>query len=74
MNSVDITNLVGSDFPYSGYVCTILNTNCVFVGIINTPIPPTITFTLPSQYLYAPAVGFKLVNDECEKFEILYCS
>ena len=72
--SVEITNVSGDSFPCTVYVCTVYNTECVEIGTI--PLLPTfpLTFELPTQYLYAPAILLKISCSECESFEILYCS
>ena len=73
MTSVEINNVSGDSFPCSVYVCTIYNTECVEIGQITTPSFP-ISFDLPLEYIYAPAVLLRIVCSECESFEILYCS
>lgn len=75
MTSIEITNIVGLTYPYDVYVCNVYGLSCVLVATINTPVPASVTITLPPQFLMAPAVGIKLIaSDGCEKFGIFYCS
>jgi hypothetical protein len=57
--------------PFSGYVCTVYNVGCVYVGQITTT---PVTITLPPAFNMAPAIGFKLIDSTgCEKFGVLPC-
>jgi uncharacterized membrane protein len=46
----------------------------VVLATINTPIPPSITLNVPSQFINAPAIGLKIIDVNCcEQFDIIYC-
>lgn len=75
MTSIEITNISGLTYPYDVYVCNIYGLSCVLVSTINTPVPASVTITLPPLFLMAPAVGIKLISsDGCERFGTFYCT
>jgi hypothetical protein len=44
------------------------------LATINTPIPPSITLNVPSQFNNVPAIGLKIIDaNGCEEFAIIYC-
>ena len=74
MTSIEITNITGLSYPYQIYVCDVFGNQCVLIATINTSVPPSNNFILPSQFNSAPAVGVKIItSDGCERFEIVYC-
>jgi hypothetical protein len=47
---------------------------CAVLTYINTPIPPSITLNIPSQFNNVPAIGIKIIDVYgCEEFFILNC-
>lgn len=75
MTQVNLSGIVGKNPPYTIYVCNVYGNYCSLLGIIGINVPPSLTFTLPLPYQFAPAVGIKIItSDGCERFEILDCS
>ena len=75
MTSIEIANITGLSYPYQIYVCDVFGNQCVLIATINTSVPPSTNFILPSQFDNAPAVGVKIMtSDGCERFEIVYCN
>jgi hypothetical protein len=74
MSTIAIYGMTGVTLPYDIYVCDVYGNNCVLVSTINSPIPPIITITLPSQFNTAPAIGLQIIDSAgCEKFAVLNC-
>jgi len=74
MASVQISNINGFTYPYTVYVCDVYSNYCVLLGVINSDVPPAITFELPPIFDNVPAVKINIVADNgCEHFEILNC-
>lgn len=58
--------------PFSGIACDVYGNQCLYIGS-GTTFP--ITFTLPSQFNTAPAVGLYLIDSTgCERFETVICT
>jgi hypothetical protein len=75
MTSIEITNISGLSYPYEIYVCDVFGNQCVLIATINTSVPPSNSFILPSQFNNAPAVGVKIItSNDCERFEIVNCN
>ena len=60
MTSIEIANITGLSYPYQIYVCDVFGNQCVLIATINTSVPPSTNFILPSQFDNAPAVGVKI--------------
>jgi len=75
MNSIEISSITGLTPPYEIFVCNVFEQNCVSLGSVLSSVPPTVTFTLPPQFTFAPAVGIKIVSliEGCSTFNIEYC-
>lgn len=85
MQSIEITNVTGSGI-YDVYLCDITLTYCYLI-LPSTPIPPAISFVLPSSlpnpfppplnisFDGAQSVIVKLIDTltGCERFEIFSC-
>jgi hypothetical protein len=75
MTTLQFSNIIGLNFPYTVYICNVFGGECVLVAYIDTTVPLTNTIVLPPQFLTAPAIGVKVItSDGCERFKILYCS
>lgn len=75
MNTIEISSITGLTPPYEIFACNVFEQNCVSLGVILSSVPPTVTFTLPPQFTFAPAVGIKIVSlsGECSTFNVEYC-
>lgn len=76
MNGVDITSIIGSNFPYEVYVCNVYGGQCTLVATINTVVgPPVVITPLPTLFNNIPEVGIKLVSlsDGCVVFKTFLC-
>lgn len=73
MTSIDLTSITGVNPPYIIYACDINGSNCIPIATVNTFIPPSNTIFLPPIFNYAPAVGIKVISNECERFEVYFC-
>jgi hypothetical protein len=70
MTELTITNISGITLPVSAYTCDVYGNQCIYAGeILSTPV----TLSLNPQFNTAPALGLKLLNNTCQKFEILDC-
>jgi len=77
MNGIDITSIIGSNFPYEVYVCNSYGGQCVLVATINTSVgPPVVISPLPSIFNNIPEVGIKLVSlsEGCITFKTVPCN
>ncbi len=71
---LQIDGITGATAPYDLYVCDVYGNQCAILATINTPIPPSITLNVPSQFNNAPAIGIKIIDANCcEQFVIIYC-
>ena len=74
MTSIDLYSISGLVYPYTVYVCDVYGNQCAVLSYINTPIPPSITLNIPSQFNNVPAIGIKIIDaNGCEEFSILNC-
>ncbi len=74
MSTIEIYAISGVTLPYDVYACDVYGNQCVLISTINSPVPPVITLTLPSQFDSAPAIGLKIIDSAgCQKFGILNC-
>jgi hypothetical protein len=74
MTQIEIISISGVTFPYELYACDVYGNQCVLVGTGDTPSPPSVIFTLPSQFDTAPAIGILMIDAiNCERFYIGYC-
>ena len=75
MTSLQFTQVLGLNFPYTIYICDVFGNQCILVAYIDTNVPINNTFFLPPQFNTAPAIGVKVItSDGCERFKIIYCS
>jgi hypothetical protein len=64
--TITITSYTGST-PVDVYVADTYGNNRVFVETLNSAVPPSVTYNLPSQYSAVPMVSVILVeNNGCE--------
>jgi hypothetical protein len=71
---LQIDGITGATAPYVLYVCDVYGNQCAILATINTPIPPSITLNVPSQFNNVPAIGLKIIDaNGCEQFVIIYC-
>jgi len=71
---LQIDSITGATLPYVIYICDVYGNQCVVLATINTPIPPSITLNIPSQFNNVPAIGIKIIDaNGCEVFETTYC-
>jgi len=71
---LQIDGITGATAPYDLYVCDVYGNQCAVLATINTPIPPSITLNIPSQFNNVPAIGIKIIDVYgCEEFFILNC-
>jgi len=71
---LQIDSITGATLPYVIYVCDVYGNQCAVLAYINTPIPPSITLNIPSQFNNVPAIGIKIIDVYgCEEFFILNC-
>ena len=74
MTQIEIIGISGVTLPYELYACDIYGNQCVFIGSGDTVPPPSVFFTLPSQFDTAPAIGILMIdNNGCERFYVGYC-
>lgn len=75
MGVINLKNINSISFPFQIYVCNVYGNGCIYLGTINTLVPPNNKIQLPIEYQSAPAVGIKIISsDGCERFEIVNCS
>ena len=71
---LQIDSITGATLPYVIYVCDVYGNQCAVLSYVNTPIPPSITLNIPSQFNNVPAIGIKIIDaNGCEVFETTYC-
>ena len=68
---VTLTNINGVP-PYQVYVCDINQYYCLSAATINTTVPPTYTFTIPSFFTNIPEVLIKIVDSTNCEFTMTY--
>lgn len=73
MTQVFITNITGLTPTYTIYACNVYGDNCVLLDNLNITVPPIVSYILPSSFDTAPAIGLKIMTNDCERFHILYC-
>lgn len=76
MNGIDITSIIGSNFPYKVYICNSLGGQCVEVATINADVaPPIIISPLPTIFNNSPKIGIKIISqsDGCIVFKPITC-
>ena len=72
-SQIQITSFTGG-LPAQVFVSDVYGNNNTFVGSIVSAIPPTIYFTLPSLFDFAPAVKITIIDSNgCEEFTIDEC-
>jgi hypothetical protein len=72
-SQIQITSFTGG-LPAQVFVSDVYGNNNTFVGSIVSAIPPTIYFTLPSLFDFAPAVKITIIDaNGCEEFTIDEC-
>ncbi len=72
-SQIQITSFTGG-LPAQVFVSDVYGNNNTFVGSIISAIPPTIYFTLPSLFDFAPAVKITIIDaNGCEEFTIDEC-
>ena len=71
---IQLNSITGATPPYNLFICDVYGNQCVVLATINTPIPPSITLNVPSQFNNVPAIGLKIIDYYgCEQFEIINC-
>ena len=74
MTQIQITNIINSSNPCNLYICDVYENNCVFITVINSSVPPTLTILLPSPFNTAPAILIKIEDaNTCILKKIIYC-
>lgn len=76
MNGIDITSIIGANFPYKVYVCNVYGGQCVEVATIySTVAPPVIISPLPPIFNNIPKIGIKIISqtDGCIIFKTITC-
>ena len=72
-SQIQVTSFTGQ-LPAQVFVADIYGNNNSFVGSIISPVPPTIYFSLPSIFDFAPAVMITIIDaNGCEEFTIDEC-
>jgi len=72
-SQIQVTSFTGQ-LPAQVFVADIYGNNSSFVGSIISPVPPTIYFSLPSIFDFAPAVMITIIDaNGCEEFTIDEC-
>jgi hypothetical protein len=72
-SQIQITSFTGG-LPAQVFVSDVYGNNNTFIDTIVSPIPPTIYFTLPSLFDFAPAVKITIIDaNGCEEFTIDEC-
>ena len=75
MGVISLSNIESTSFPFQIYVCNVYGNSCIYLGTIDSLVPPKNSIQLPPEYQSAPAVGIKIItNDGCEKFEVVNCT
>jgi len=71
---LQIDSITGATLPYFIYVCDVYGNQCAVLTYVNTPIPPSITLNIPSQFNNVPEIGIKIIDiNGCEVFQTIYC-
>ena len=71
---IQLNSITGATPPYNLFICDVYGNQCAVLATINTPIPPSITLNVPSQFNNVPAIGLKIIDYYgCEQFEIINC-
>jgi hypothetical protein len=71
---IQLNSITGATPPYDLYLCDVYGNQCAVLATINTPIPPSITLNVPSQFNNVPAIGLKIIDvNGCEQFGIINC-
>lgn len=68
---VTLTNINGIP-PYQVYVCDINQYYCLSAATINTTVPPTYTFTIPTFFDNIPEVLIKIIDSTNCEFTMTY--
>ncbi len=71
MNEVTIQSFSGLTLPADVFACDVYGNQCQFLGTIGSL--PT-TLSLPDEFNTAPALGIKINDGNCEKFETINCT
>lgn len=70
---ITITSYTGST-PVDVYVADTYGNNRAYVGQINSSVPPSVTFSLPTGYTTVPMVSIVMVETNgCESTEKYDC-
>ena len=71
---IQLNSITGVTPPYDLFVCDVYGNQCAILATINTPIPPSLTLNVPSQFNNVPAIGLKIIDYYgCEQFVIINC-
>jgi hypothetical protein len=76
MNGIDITSIIGIDFPYQVFVCNSYGGECVYVATINANVaPPVIISPLPTIFENIPKIGIMIISQStgCMTFKSITC-
>lgn len=77
MTQVRITNISGETLPIDVYISDVYGNNSHLIGVINSSVPPTVTYTstIPSIFNTAPEIKLTLIdNKNCEVYKIIDCA
>jgi hypothetical protein len=70
---IQITGFTGTT-PANVFISDVYGNNTSLVGTISSPIPPTVTYTLPTLFNLAPSVMITIIDaNGCEEFRIEEC-
>jgi hypothetical protein len=63
MGEIIFSGVTGMTLPYNVWGCDYYGNNCILITTINSPIPPTITITLPP--IFDTYIGIRLKVSNC---------
>lgn len=75
MKRIRIVQVTNNNFPINVYIADLNLNNQTLIGTITPgPVPPIVTFSIPSIFLTAEKIILLLVdNNNCQTIQILDC-
>lgn len=72
MIHIYIYDISGATLPVNVFVSDIYGGNQLFLGTINSAVPPTVEFTLPSPSVFDGTPQLKIILKDSESCEVYY--
>lgn len=76
MREIRVTEISGATYPVSVYISDIFGNNLMLLGVIDSPVPPVVTYNIENNSIFntAPQILISIIDDEgVEYMDPLQC-